>query len=75
VTLNVLAFYLPWVNWIAFVVSIGLVAASLIDILLLYSRRSALTAERILPERLSNGDDNPAEIIVTSNYSYSIRLR
>ncbi|AZQ43980.1 DUF58 domain-containing protein [Nonlabens ponticola] len=45
----------------------------LVDMLLLY-RASGIDATRILPEKFSNGDDNPVHITVVNNYPYKIKV-
>lgn len=56
---------------IGFFVIIGLL---LIDILLLYRTRDAIKASRVLPDKLSNGDKNPVEILITNQYNSKIFL-
>jgi uncharacterized protein (DUF58 family) len=46
--------------------------AVLIDFFILYSRSGALAGERILPERLSNGDDNRIIVELANNYHFRI---
>ncbi len=45
----------------------------LIDYLALYSKKG-INADRILPERMSNGDNNSVHINLTSNYSFKTVL-
>lgn len=45
-------------------------ALILIDTLLLFKQRG-IEASRILPEKLSNGDDNPIEITLKNNYNFT----
>lgn len=46
----------------------------LIDILLLYRTRDAIKASRVLPDKLSNGDKNPVEILITNQYNSKVFL-
>ncbi len=46
----------------------------LIDYLVLFSR-NGINANRILPERLSNGDENPIKILIHNKYSFRSRIR
>jgi len=46
--------------------------ATLTDVVLLW-RKQAITAERRLSSRFSNGDDNPVTISVESTYSFTVR--
>ncbi|MEN8899701.1 MAG: DUF58 domain-containing protein, partial [Nonlabens sp.] len=57
---------------IGFFVVIGLL---IFDILLLYRSKNAIKASRNLPDKLSNGDKNPVEILVTNRYNSSIDVK
>ena len=50
-----------------FFVAIGLV---FIDLILLFKQKG-ITASRLLPEKLSNGDDNPIELTLQNNYNFT----
>jgi len=52
---------------------LGLLLATVADIILLWYKR-AITAERHLSHRFSNGDDNPVTISVESTYSFPISV-
>ncbi len=41
-----------------------------VDFLLLFLSKGGIHAERILPDKLSNGDDNPIEIKLSNNYLF-----
>ncbi len=73
VILFILAYLYPGLLEIAsllFFVAVGLV---LIDIILLFKQKG-ISASRILPEKLSNGDDNPIEITLQNNYNFKTDL-
>lgn len=55
---------------ILFFIAVGLVA---IDLILLFKQKGML-ASRVLPEKLSNGDDNPIEITLQNNYNFKADL-
>jgi len=74
VVLYVLAFFYDILMWPAFIISLMLLAATFVDLVLLYSKRNPLQVLRILPERLSNGDDNPAKIYITSKYPFQLKV-
>lgn len=65
-------------HWYAFLFStarlllILLMGFSILDILLLYRFKSPIHARRITGEKLSNGDDNPIEIYVRSQYPFPV---
>ncbi|MCS6833574.1 MAG: DUF58 domain-containing protein, partial [Flammeovirgaceae bacterium] len=48
---------------------------TLLDVLLLYQRRHAIEAQRLCPDKLSNGDKNTISIKVKSLYSFPIGLK
>lgn len=72
--LFLLGFVLPWVFPLARLAFFGLTAFLLLDGLLLYVPQNALFARREIPDRLSNGDDNPVQIYLESRYALPIRL-
>lgn len=74
VVFYVLAFFFPALMMPAFIFSMAVVAASLVDLLMLYARSNPLRLKRVLPERLSNGDENPARIIITSFYPLPLKV-
>ena len=57
---------------IGFFVIIGLLV---FDILLLYRTKNAIKASRNLPDKFSNGDKNPVDILVTNQYSSAIHIK
>lgn len=54
---------------------LGLVTFLGLDILLLYLSRTGLEAERITPEKLSNGDLNPITINLKNHYTFPISVK
>ena len=73
VGLYILAYIFPgWFPIVKmfFFISLGLV---LVDLILLYKQKG-IHASRILPKKLSNGDDNPIEITLNNNYNYNTEL-
>ncbi|MGY0392821.1 DUF58 domain-containing protein [Bizionia sp. KMM 8389] len=49
-------------------------AITLVDVVLLFKQKG-LEATRILPEKLSNGDENPIKIILKNSYNYNVSLK
>lgn len=45
-----------------------------VDIFLLYNTKKGISLERVLPERLSNGDINKVTLIIKNNYSFTNHL-
>jgi uncharacterized protein (DUF58 family) len=71
----VFAFFFSFLAWPAFGLSMLLLAAMVVDMIILFSRSSPLQATRILPEKLSNGDENPAKIFVGSKYPFVVDVQ
>lgn len=72
-TLYVVAYLFPPFMWVASVCLSLLTLLFAIEMFALY-HRSAISAYRICPERLSNGDDNKVEIHIDNGYSHTIYL-
>jgi uncharacterized protein (DUF58 family) len=47
----------------------------ILDILFLYRTKNAIKASRNLPDKLSNGDKNPLEILVTNLYNTAVYVK
>ncbi|MBO9574043.1 MAG: DUF58 domain-containing protein, partial [Chitinophagaceae bacterium] len=60
--------------WIAKLVLLVFFLFVIIDYIVLYSK-TGITAERILPERFSNGDENQVSINLTNRYSFKTDIR
>ena len=52
----------------------GLIAASCIDIFILFNTKNAISLERVLPEKLSNGDENKITVHIANFYAFKIYL-
>ncbi|MGB3849239.1 MAG: DUF58 domain-containing protein, partial [Tunicatimonas sp.] len=51
-----------------------LVALVVVDLLLLYQKRG-IYGQRLTPDKLSNGDENPLKIVVENHYRFPITVR
>ncbi len=72
VLLLIAAYFFPLLFGIAKMAAIGLFIALIIDLLLLYRWRKGIFALRLLPDRLSNGDDNDIYWEIDNHYPYAI---
>jgi len=73
--LCVLGFAVPVafaVGRVALLVCVVLVA---VDVLLLYRTERGITGNRVLADKLSNGDENPVLIQLQNKYPFPVRLR
>lgn len=47
----------------------------IVDILILYGSKNTIKARRNLPDKLSNGDKNPIELLVTNSYAMTVEIK
>ena len=73
VVLTFLSFFAPLLFTISIVCIICCGIVVLLDSFLLYRQRNGIEAERIINERLSNGDENKVTLKFVNNYDYTIR--
>ncbi|MEI6947299.1 DUF58 domain-containing protein [Paraflavisolibacter sp. H34] len=70
-----LSYFFPPLFDLALAVLVFAGLAVLIDVGLLYGRRSAVSAERVLEDRMSNGDDNRVVLRLANRYGFKVHLR
>ncbi|WP_299117991.1 DUF58 domain-containing protein [uncultured Winogradskyella sp.] len=73
VGLYILAYLFPGLLAIVKMLFYVALALVVIDLILLYKQKG-INAIRVLPEKLSNGDDNPIEITLNNSYNYKTEL-
>jgi len=66
--LLVIGFFIPIFFSIAKVLLFILVLLTIVDIFIVYSQKNGFSLDRMLPERLSNGDENKISISLKNNY-------
>ena len=71
----ILAFFFPVLMWVAHGLLTLVVIAFIVDYLLLFNQKNAVQAQRILPEKLSNGDQNSIKIDLKNNYPFTIKTK
>jgi len=72
IVLFILAFVFPTLYLITWgIAGLGLLVL-LTDISVLFLGKNKITAQRKLPEKLSNGDENNIQILLKNNYSFGI---
>ena len=69
--LFVLSFFVPVLDTVALFLLLATLILVVIDALLLYQKKG-LTAERLLQERLSNGDENKVLLLFRNEYPFKI---
>ncbi|MFC3160530.1 Uncharacterized conserved protein, DUF58 family, contains vWF domain [Chryseobacterium arachidis] len=73
--LYVFAFFFPFLMWLAHIALLLCFLAAMVDYLFIFNQKNGILAQRILPEKLSNGDENPVKIDVKNNYSFKINTK
>jgi uncharacterized protein (DUF58 family) len=73
--LYVFAFFFPFLMWVAHGVLLLCFLAAMVDYLFVFNQKNKILAQRILPEKLSNGDENPVKIDVKNNYGFRINTK
>lgn len=71
----VLAFFFPVLMWGAHGVLLVCFLAAMVDYLFLFNSKNGVLAQRILPEKLSNGDENFVKIDIKNNYGFRIKTK
>ena len=74
VVLFVFAFVFPWLLGIAQLCFMILILLLLADGIILFMAKKGIFCRRDVPERLSNGDENPISIFIENHYNFSILL-
>ncbi|QXP58798.1 DUF58 domain-containing protein [Olleya sp. HaHaR_3_96] len=72
--LFVVGFFAPLFFFISKVLLFVLMLLVLVDILILYNTKNGVEVQRLLPEKLSNGDDNKITLNIKSNYFFLCHL-
>ncbi|MCY0979114.1 DUF58 domain-containing protein [Chryseobacterium wangxinyae] len=70
--LYVFAFFFSILMIVGHVALLIVFLAAMVDYLLLFREKNGVSAQRILPEKLSNGDENPVKVDIKNNYSFKI---
>lgn len=61
--------------WVAHIALLLCFLAVMVDYLFIFNKNKGISAQRILPEKLSNGDENPVKIDIKNNYDFKIHIR
>jgi uncharacterized protein (DUF58 family) len=75
IALFVFSYYSAVLFWIAKLVLLVFFLFVFIDYVVLFSKRNGVIAGRILPERLSNGDENNISIDLENRYPFKTRIK
>lgn len=69
------SFFVTWLYTVSLIILAVLLLALFTDIFILFSAKNRVRATRVLPEKLSNGDDNPIVITIKSKYRIPVNVR
>src|ERR1035437_5960365 len=69
-----ISFFVKWLFDVALVLLMLLLLVTIIDIFVLYSGKKGIEAERELPDKFSNGDNNIIQISLKNNYPMPVML-
>ena len=61
--------------WAAHIALLLCFLAVMVDTLFVFNKNKGISAQRILPEKLSNGDENPVKIDIKNNYDFKINVK
>ena len=75
IILYVLSFVFPRLLNVVSTLLLILIALTFLDALVLFSAKKGINAQRILPEKFSNGDQNPVRLVVENFYTLPIFSR
>lgn len=75
VLLFFISYFVPILFFVSKIVLISLVIAIIFETIILFTKRNSVYAERIVAERLSNGDDNEVKIILTNNLNIKLNVK
>lgn len=67
-----IAFFYSSLEFAVALLTILFITVTSIDVLLLFSRQKGISGRRILPEKFSNGDENPVQIHLKNYYPFTI---
>lgn len=71
----ILAFFFPMLMNVAFGMLMVLLLLILVDVLLLFINKEPIKAQRILPEKFSNGDVNFVKIDIKNGFGFHIKTK
>lgn len=75
VILFVTVYFFQNLLWIAKLLFFCLMICFIIDIWLLFRNKKGIYANRVLPEKLSNGDDNSIVILISNSHTFTCEIK
>jgi len=74
-TVFVIGFFVPIFYYVAFILLVVFVLIVSVEIFMLFHLKNGLEAERIIPDRFSNGDENEVQINLESKYGFNVEVK
>ncbi len=74
ILLLILGYIFPYLLWAGHVSIVLLMLISIVEIVLLWSRKKGADAGRYCAPRFSNGDNNDVRIMIESNYPFAVKV-
>ena len=71
----VLSYFIPFLFGIGQILFLLLLLALVLDYAVLFSNRNPVEVQRVLPEKLFNGEENRISWLIRSHYSFNTRLQ
>lgn len=68
----VLAFFFPKIMLLGHILLVLSILVFLVDILLVFMQKNGISAQRILPDKMSNGDENEIKVDIKNQYFFKI---
>lgn len=75
VILFVTAYFFQNLLWVAKMLFFGFTMCFILDIWLLFRNKKGIYANRVLPEKLSNGDDNSIFILISNSHTFTCEIK
>ena len=74
IILFTIGFFAPFFFYVALIILAVFVGLIAVEIFLLFHKKDGITVERMVPERLSNGDKNEINLNIKNNYGFSVAI-
>ena len=74
IILFVLSFIFPRIFAIVKLLTLLLVTLTLLDTIVLFAAKHGVVGKRVLPEKFSNGDENPVNLIINNYYTFNVNI-
>ncbi|PHS66713.1 MAG: DUF58 domain-containing protein [Flavobacterium sp.] len=75
VLLFVVSYFVERFYGVSKILFVTLIIFLLVDIILLFRNKTGIQTKRIVPEKLSNGDDNPISITVVNRFQFKTYIK